>query len=42
MFDRNKKFFASNKGKVSDSLDTKETYHQALMAERPGCQAQEL
>ena len=30
MFDRNRKFFENNKGKVSDSLNTKEIYHQAL------------
>lgn len=30
MFDRNRKFFESNKGKVSDSLDAKEIYHKAL------------
>jgi antitoxin (DNA-binding transcriptional repressor) of toxin-antitoxin stability system len=30
MFNRNRKFFKSNEGKVSDSFDTKEIYHQAL------------
>jgi antitoxin (DNA-binding transcriptional repressor) of toxin-antitoxin stability system len=30
MFDRNRKFFESNKDKVSDLLDAKEIYHQAL------------
>lgn len=30
MFERNRKFFESNKGKVNASLDTKEIYHQAL------------
>lgn len=30
MFDRNRKFFESNKGKVSDLLDTQDIYHQAL------------
>ena len=30
MFDRNKKFFESNKDKVNDLLDAKEIYHQAL------------
>ena len=30
MFDRNRKFFEGNKGMVSDLLDAKEIYHQAL------------
>ncbi len=30
MLDRNWKFFESNKDKVSDNLDTKEIYNQAL------------
>lgn len=30
MFNRNRKFFEGNKGKVDDSLDTKDIYHQAL------------
>ena len=30
MFGRNRKFFESNRGKVSDTLDAKEIYHQAL------------
>jgi antitoxin (DNA-binding transcriptional repressor) of toxin-antitoxin stability system len=34
MFNRNRKFFESNKGKVSDAIDAKEIYHQAL-DERP-------
>jgi antitoxin (DNA-binding transcriptional repressor) of toxin-antitoxin stability system len=30
MLDRNRKFFESNKDKVSDLLNAKEIYHQAL------------
>jgi antitoxin (DNA-binding transcriptional repressor) of toxin-antitoxin stability system len=30
MFDRNRKFFESNKDKINDVPDTKEIYHQAL------------
>lgn len=30
MLNRNRHFFEGNKGKVSDLLDTKEIYHQAL------------
>lgn len=30
MFNRNRQFFEGNKGKINDSLDTKEIYHQAL------------
>jgi antitoxin (DNA-binding transcriptional repressor) of toxin-antitoxin stability system len=30
MFDRNRKFFESNKGKVTEPLDAKDIYHQAL------------
>jgi prevent-host-death family protein len=30
MFDRNRKFFESNKGKVPETPDAKNIYHQAL------------